>query len=227
MEKKKIPLRMVGALLRPRNIFQEIAEHLDLIGAVAAIISFYLVNAIVFVVSSTTYFTLLGRYGVWIQIMLNRTILERTIIGLFLLLGGWSLISQLFKVAYDLPSWKKIASPLGYAFMGGMIIVAIEALTIPFHPHITLPGPEEFQLYEQFMSNQPIMQQWLLISLAFRFAINLVISILGSFGFNAFKGTLSQAQLFLRIFVCLTTFSFIHVLFFLPIEYIVVLAIAD
>lgn len=218
---------MVGVLLRRRNTFQEITEHLDLIGAVAAIISFYLVNAIVYVVSSTTYFTLLGRYGVRIQIILNRTILERTIIGLFLLLGGWALISQLFKVAYDLPSWKKIASPLGYAFMGGMIIVAIEALTIPFHPHITLPGPEEFQLYEQYMSNQATMQQWLLISLAFRFAINLVISILGSFGYNAFKGTLSQAQLFLRLFAFLTAFSIIHVLVFIPIEYIVSLAICN
>jgi hypothetical protein len=218
---------MVGVLLRPRNTFQEIAEYLDLIGAVAAIISFYLVNAIVYVVSSTTYFTLLGRYGVWIQIGLNRIILERTITGLFLLLGGWALISLLFKVAYDLPSWKKIASPLGYAFMGGMIIVVIEALTIPFHPHITLPGPEEFQLYEQYMSNQVTMRQWLFISLAFRFAINLVISTLGSFGYYAFKGTLSQAQLFLRIFVFLTAFSIIHLILFLPIEYLVGLAIVN
>jgi hypothetical protein len=226
-EKTKIPSRIVGVLLRPSGTFQEIAEHPDLIGALTVLLSFYLVHAIVYVVNSTSYFTLLGSYGVWIQLGTNRIILIRAITGGFLLVAGWALISLLLKGAYDFSSWKRIASPLGYAFMGGMLVAIVEALTIPFHPHFILPGPEEFDLYQQLMSNWPLITQWFLITMAFRILINLGVSILASYGLSAAEEKLSQPAMFLRIFLLLTAFSIIHLILFPPIEIRLAFATSD
>lgn len=214
-----------GVLLHPRATFQKLVAHPDLIGAALTVLGFTFLNAIMYVARTIPYFTVLGPYGMVIQLVTTRELLLRAITSGPLVLAGWALISLLLAKGYDLPSWKTLASPLGYAFLGGLLVALLEGLTLPFHPHLLLSGPTEWDLHQQLTSYGPLILHWLLITLTFRILINLAIALLGSYGFSyAVKGTLSRPATFLRLFLFLTTFSFLHVLFFPPIEILVYFA---